>query len=81
MGIRVDEESLVEQLKKSDCMDRLELPYHQSIIKKILPYTIGGGIGQSRILLLLLEQSHIAEIQASSWTDKTLESLKDIKIL
>lgn len=81
MGIRVDEKSLVSQLKKSDCLDRLELPYHQKIEKCELPYTIGGGIGQSRVLMLLLEKSHIAEIQASSWETKTLEYLKDKKVL
>lgn len=81
MGIRVDEKSLISQLKKSGCMDRLELPYHQKIQKCELPYTIGGGIGQSRIFLLLLEKSHIAEVQASSWEEKTLKQLKDKKIL
>lgn len=81
MGIRVDEKSLIKQLKKSDCLDRLELPFHQKIIKKELPYTIGGGIGQSRLLMLLLEKSHIAEIQASSWDKKTIKKLKEIKIL
>ena len=81
MGIRVDEKSLISQLKKSDCLDRLESPYHQKIEKSELPYTIGGGIGQSRILMLLLEKSHIAEIQASSWETKTLEYLKDKKVL
>ena len=81
MGIRVDEKSLISQLKKSDCLDRLELPYHQKIIKCELPYTIGGGIGQSRILMLLLEKTHIAEIQASSWEEKTLKDLKDKRIL
>lgn len=81
MGIRVDEKSLISQLKKSDCLDRLELPYHQKIEKCELPYTIGGGIGQSRILMLLLEKSHIAEIQASSWETKTLKELKDKKVL
>lgn len=81
MGIRVDEKSLVEQLEKADCIDRLELPYHQKIKKCELPYTIGGGIGQSRILILLLEKLHIAEIQASSWDSKTLKELKDYKIL
>ena len=81
MGIRVDEKSLVKQLKKSDCLDRLELPFHQKILKKKLPYTIGGGIGQSRLLMLLLEKSHIAEIQASSWDKKTTKKLKEIKIL
>lgn len=81
MGIRVDEKSLISQLKKSDCLDRLRLPYHQKIQKCELPYTIGGGIGQSRILMLLLEKSHIAEIQASSWETKTLKELKDKKVL
>lgn len=81
MGIRVDEKSLISQLEKSDCLERLELPYHQKIEKCELPYTIGGGIGQSRILMLLLEKSHIAEIQASSWETKTLEYLKDKKVL
>lgn len=81
MGIRVDEKSLVSQLKKSDCLDRLELPYHQKIKKCELPYTIGGGIGQSRILMLLLEKSHIAEVQASSWEEKTLKEIKDKKVL
>lgn len=81
MGIRVDEKSLISQLKKSDCLDRLILPYHQKIQKCELPYTIGGGIGQSRILMLLLEKSHIVEIQASSWEAKTLKELKDKKVL
>ena len=81
MGIRVDEKALIAQLKKSDCIDRIELPYHQKIQKSELPYTIGGGIGKSRILMLLLEKSHIAEVQASSWDEKTLEKIKDKKIL
>ena len=81
MGIRVDEKSLVSQLEKADALDRLKSPYHQKILKGELPYTIGGGIGQSRILMLLLEKSHIAEIQASSWEEKTLHDLKDKKVL
>lgn len=81
MGIRVDETSLKEQLEKAKCMDRLEYPYHQKILKKELPYTIGGGIGQSRILMLILEKEHIAEVQASSWEEKTERKLKDMKIL
>ena len=81
MGIRVDETSLKEQLEKSKCMDRLEFPYHQKILKKELPYTIGGGIGQSRILMLILEKEHIAEVQASSWEEKTELELKEMKIL
>lgn len=81
MGIRVDEKSLLSQLEKADCSDRLKLPYHQQIQKCKLPYTIGGGIGQSRVLMLLLEKSHIAEVQASSWDQKTLKQLKETKIL
>lgn len=81
MGIRVDEDSLLTQLEKSKTMDRVELPYHQKILKKELPYTIGGGIGISRICLLLLEKEHIAEIQASSWQDKTIKELKEVKVL
>ena len=81
MGIRVDEKSLISQLKKSDCLDRLKLPYHQKIVKCELPYTIGGGIGESRILMLLLEKTHIAEIQASSWETKIIKELKDKKVL
>ena len=81
MGIRVDEESLVKQLEKKDSLDKLELPYHQKILKKELPYTIGGGIGISRLCLLLLEKEHIAEIQASSWQDKTIKELKEVKVL
>ena len=81
MGIRVDEKSLISQLEKANCMDRLELPYHQMIQNCELPYTIGGGIGQSRILMFLLEKSHIAEVQASGWGTKTLKKLKNKKIL
>jgi len=81
MGIRVDEKTILSQLEKAKCLDRVDLPYHQKIIKKELPYTIGGGIGQSRILMLLLEKTHIAEVQASSWEEKTYEELKEKKIL
>jgi len=81
MGIRVDEKSIVSQLKKAGCMERIELPYHQKILKKELPYTIGGGIGISRIIMLLLKEEHIALAQASSWDDKTLKELEDKKIL
>lgn len=81
MGIRVDEKSLISQLKKADCLDRLHFPYHQKIQKGELPYSIGGGIGESRLLMLLLEKEHIAEVQASSWDKKTIKQLKDLKIL
>ena len=78
MGIRVDEDSLVSQLEKSGCMDRIVYSYQQQIIKKELPYTIGGGIGQSRILMFLLEKEFIGEVQASSWGDEVYEEYKRI---
>ena len=81
MGIRVDEKSLMYQLEKSDCLDRLKTPYHQKIQRRELPYTIGGGIGISRILMLLLEKDHLAQVQASSWDKRTLKRIKDIAIL
>ena len=81
MGIRVDEDSLVSQLEKAEKMEKMSLPYHKKIIEKKLPYTIGGGIGQSRLIMLILEKSHIAEVQQSSWQDKVEEDLKEYKVL
>lgn len=81
MGIRVDEKALLSQLEKSSSMDRLALPYHQKILKKELPYTIGGGIGQSRIYMLLLGKSHIGEVQQSSWEEVTEKKFKGVKFL
>ena len=81
MGIRVDEKSLLSQLKKSGKEEKAKLPYHQKILKKELPYTIGGGIGQSRICMFILEKSHIVEVQQSSWQTKTEEKLKGYKFL
>lgn len=81
MGIRVDEKSLLKQLELSDTLDRLKCPYHQMIMKKEYPLTIGGGIGISRVLLLLLGKEHIAEVQASSWQEETICKLKLKKML
>ena len=81
MGIRVDKESLLEQLEKSSMLDKTKYDYHKKIIKEELPLTIGGGIGESRVLMLILGSKHIAEVQASSWEDKTLKELEDIRIL
>lgn len=81
MGIRVDAGSLVSQLEKSNSMYKLSLPYHQKIVKGEVPYTIGGGIGQSRIYMLILEKLHIAEVQQSSWQDKTYKELEGYKLL
>lgn len=80
MGIRVDEESLQKQLEKSKCLDRLELDYHKKIIEKKLPYTIGGGIGKTRILLLILGKKHLSEVQASTWPTVVEEELETKKI-
>lgn len=73
MGIRVDEESIVSQCRAAHCEGRLSLPYHQMIQKKELPYTIGGGIGQSRLCMLLLNKAHVGEVQASIWPDEMIE--------
>ncbi len=73
MGIRVDEETLVEQLRISDCMDRAELPFQKALINKELPYTIGGGIGQSRICMFYLRKAHIGEVQSSIWPQEVME--------
>ena len=70
MGIRVDEQSLREQLKKSGCEERAALPYHRMLLSGELPYTIGGGIGQSRLCMLLLDRAHIGEVQASIWPEE-----------
>lgn len=67
MGIRVDEVSLKEQLIKSNVLNRSELMYHNSLLNGELPITMGGGIGQSRICMILLNKAHIGEVQASSW--------------
>lgn len=73
MGIRVDEETLRNQLLKADCLDRLELPFHKALINHELPLTMGGGIGQSRICLLLLNKAHIGEVQACVWPNEMVE--------
>jgi aspartate--ammonia ligase len=73
MGIRVDEDSLLEQLKISNCMERAELPFQKALLNKELPYTIGGGIGQSRICMFYLRKAHIGEVQSSIWPQDVLE--------
>jgi aspartate--ammonia ligase len=72
MGIRVDEDSLVKQLQIAGCEQRLLLPFHKALLEKQLPYTIGGGIGQSRICMFFLQKAHIGEVQASIWPEQTL---------
>ncbi len=67
MGIRVDEDSLRSQLQKAGCKDRAKLPFHKAILEGKLPYTVGGGIGQSRICMFFLRRAHIGEVQSSVW--------------
>ena len=76
MGIRVDQASLAEQLKKAGCEDRRELPFHRALLAGMLPLTMGGGIGQSRLCMLLLGKAHIGEVQVSVWDKETMEKCK-----
>ena len=71
MGIRVDEKSLDEQLTKANANERRELPFHKALLAGKLPLTMGGGIGQSRLSMLLLGKAHIGEVQVSLWDDET----------
>ncbi|MBU5486956.1 aspartate--ammonia ligase [Clostridium sp. MSJ-8] len=80
MGIRVDEDSLREQLKKSNCEERANLEFHRMLLNKQLPYTVGGGIGQSRICMFLLKKAHIGEVQASTWDDENYTLCKQNNI-
>jgi len=76
MWIRVSGKSLLEQLEKSDKMEKIKLPYHQSILKKELPYTIWWWIGMTRLVMFILWVYHIAEVQASSRETSTLKEIK-----
>lgn len=81
MGIRVDPESLDRQLRLSGHDERRELPYHKALLNGELPLTIGGGIGQSRLSMLLLGKAHIGEVQASIWDDDTLSTCADAGVM
>lgn len=83
MGIRVDKDALLSQLEKAGCMERAELPYQKSIIDEKLPFTIGGGIGQSRICMFFLRKAHIGEVQSSLWPEATMKECeaKGIQLL
>ena len=83
MGIRVDEKSLLEQLTKANCLNRLDYPFHKAIMNKELPYSMGGGIGQSRLCMFYLQKAHIGEVQASIWPEdiELLCEEKNIKLL
>lgn len=73
MGIRVDKDSLKSQLEKAGCLERSELPFQKAILNEELPYTIGGGIGQSRICMFFLRKAHIGEVQCSLWPEEIVE--------
>lgn len=81
MGIRVDSKSLDAQLSEAGCDDRRALPFHRMLLNNELPLTIGGGIGQSRLCMLLLGKAHIGEVQSSIWDDKTVEICNNSGIL
>lgn len=83
MGIRVDRQRLLFQLEERNCLDRLKYPFHKALEKEELPYTIGGGIGQSRLCLVMLNKIHIGEVQVSIWPNSTYieANKKGIKIL
>ena len=80
MGIRVDAKSLAEQLKKAGCEERAKLPFQKAILNDELPYTIGGGIGQSRICMFFLRKAHIGEVQSSLWPEETEKLLQEAGI-
>ena len=83
MGIRVDEQSLDRQLRESGCDDRRTLPFHSMLLAGELPLTIGGGIGQSRLCMLMMGCAHIGEVQSSIWDKDTIDGCKKagIKLL
>ncbi len=76
MGIRVDEDAMERQLKESGNEDRKSLPFHKALLNGELPYTIGGGIGQSRMCLFFLRKAHIGEVQSSYWDEETVKYCK-----
>ena len=81
MGIRVDPAALDRQLTVAGCDDRRSLPYHKMLLAGELPLTIGGGIGQSRLSMLLLGKAHIGEVQASIWDEETMETCRKAGVM
>ena len=76
MGIRVNRESLIAQLKERNCWERSELPFHRALLNGELPLTVGGGIGQSRLCMLMMGCAHIGEVQSSIWDAATVEGCR-----
>lgn len=81
MGIRVDASALFTQLQQADAKERLEFPFHQKVMCEQLPLTIGGGIGQSRLCMLLLRKAHIGEVQCSVWPKEVIETFESQGIM
>jgi len=77
MGIRVDEESLMRQLTIRGCTERASLPFHAALLRGELPYTIGGGIGQSRLCMFFLRKAHVGEVQSSIWPEETVKACRE----
>ncbi len=77
MGIRVDEDTLRSQLEKAGCPERAQLPFQKALLEKQLPYTVGGGIGQSRICMFFLRKAHIGEVQVSVWPEDVVAYAKE----
>lgn len=80
MGIRVDEDALARQLKIRGCEQRSELAFHKALLNKELPYTVGGGIGQSRICMYFLRKAHIGEVHSSYWDEETVRLCKEKEV-
>lgn len=80
MGIRVDEEAMARQLKAEGCEERAELDFQKAVLAKKLPYTIGGGIGQSRLCMYFLRKAHIGEVQASVWPKDMVKTCEENNI-
>lgn len=80
MGVRVDEEAMERQLKMAGAEDRGAMDFHRAIIEKKLPYSVGGGIGQSRLCMFFLRKAHIGEVQVSVWPDSMIEECRDNNI-
>lgn len=80
MGIRVDKDALLYQIDKCNCKERLELPFHKMILQEELPFTVGGGIGQSRICMFFLRKAHIGEVQSSVWPEHVIKQCSELGI-
>jgi aspartate--ammonia ligase len=77
MGIRVDADTLARQLAAADATDRMQFSYHKSIADGTLPLTIGGGIGQSRVCMFMLEKAHVGEVQVSVWPEDMIRECEE----